>query len=160
VAIRKDTWRGSQQRVMIHFNPNVTACIRWEVFSNDLAFSTYPVRRAMTAPALTLLGNAFEANFCLRKVPKDVWRPRIYGLKNLHRLSGFLASGFRSVLPMSQADSDLSLDDLPRYSWRLSFASCLFGKKGTNPKTKPNYRENSVDPGNPPVSPHESVSTL
>jgi hypothetical protein len=67
----------------------------------------------MTAPALTLLGNAFEANFCLRKVPKDVWRPRISGLKNLHRLSGFLASGFRSVLPMSQADSDLSLDDLP-----------------------------------------------
>jgi hypothetical protein len=41
VAIRKDTWRGSQQRAMIHFNPNVTASIRSETFSNDLAFCTY-----------------------------------------------------------------------------------------------------------------------
>jgi hypothetical protein len=49
VAIRKDTWRDSQQRAMIHFNPNVTVSIRSETFSNDLAFCTYPARRAMTA---------------------------------------------------------------------------------------------------------------
>jgi hypothetical protein len=33
VAIRKDTWRGSQQRAMIHFNMNVTASTRRETFS-------------------------------------------------------------------------------------------------------------------------------
>jgi hypothetical protein len=37
-AIRKDAWRGSQQRAMIHFNPNVTASMRCDNFSNDLAF--------------------------------------------------------------------------------------------------------------------------
>ncbi len=35
---RKDTWRGSQQRAMIHFNMNATATIRWKIFSKDLAF--------------------------------------------------------------------------------------------------------------------------
>jgi hypothetical protein len=43
-------WTDSNFRDLhLQFNPNVAASTRWETFSNDVVFCTYPARRAMTA---------------------------------------------------------------------------------------------------------------